>query len=95
VEGIPVAGQRQRIINNKKPENPSQKRRGPKASYEIRGPLDPIFYPPNKATAILDFLEIQFWEHDLCGCNHRRHVEIPVEGPIGVQSLFALIVRSL
>jgi hypothetical protein len=60
-------------------QNPSQKRSGPKAPTAINGPLGPIFYPLDKANIVAACLEKQFRAHDLCDCNHRRHVEAEVE----------------
>jgi hypothetical protein len=37
-------------------------------STAIHGPLNPIFYPLDKANIIAYFLENQFRGHDLCNC---------------------------
>jgi hypothetical protein len=55
------------------------KRGGPKAPPTFHGPLDPIFYPIDKAYIIALCLENLFRAHDMCDCDHRRHVEAPVE----------------
>jgi hypothetical protein len=43
----------------------------PKAPSAIDGPLDPIFYPYDKANINADCLENQFRAHYLCDCDHR------------------------
>jgi hypothetical protein len=55
------------------------KRGGPRAPFEVHGPLGPIFYPIDKANITEDCLENQSRAHDLCDCDHRRHVEAKVE----------------
>jgi hypothetical protein len=52
---------------------------GPKAPSAIHGPLGPIFYPIDKANIIGDTLGSQFRAHDLCDCDHRRHMGAQVE----------------
>jgi hypothetical protein len=52
---------------------------GPNTTSAIHHPLGPIFYPNDKANIIADCLENQFRMHDLCDCDHRRHVEAQVE----------------
>jgi hypothetical protein len=52
-----------------------QKRGGPKTPSAIHGPLVPMFYPIDKVNIIAACLENQFRAHDLCNCDHRRHVE--------------------
>jgi hypothetical protein len=59
--------------------NSLSRRGGPKAAPAIYGPLGPIFYPIDEANIIADCLESQFRSHDLCDCDHRRHVEAQVE----------------
>jgi hypothetical protein len=51
----------------------------PKAPSAFYGPVCHIFYPTNKANIILDSLENRFRVHELCDCDHRRHVEAKVE----------------
>jgi hypothetical protein len=51
---------------------------GPRASSAIHGLLDFIFYPLDEVNIIADCLENQFRAHDLCDCDHRRHVEAQV-----------------
>jgi hypothetical protein len=58
------------------------KRVGPKASSSIHGPIGPALYPIDKANTIADCLENQFRAHDLCDCDHSRHVEAQVETPL-------------
>jgi hypothetical protein len=62
---------------------PLTKRGGPKAPSSIHGSLGPIFYPIDKANIITDCLENQFRGHDLCNCDHRRHMEAQVETLLG------------
>jgi hypothetical protein len=52
---------------------------GPKVQTAIRGLLGPIFYPIDKANITGNCLENKFTVHDLCDCDHRRHVEINVD----------------
>jgi hypothetical protein len=42
-----------------------------------------MFYPIDKANMVADCLENQFKAHDLCDCDHRRHVEAEVEALLG------------
>jgi hypothetical protein len=51
---------------------------GPKAPTAIHGPLGPIFYTIHKVNIIV----CQFRVHDLCACDHRRHVEAQVEAQL-------------
>jgi hypothetical protein len=61
------------------------KRDGLKAPSIIHGPLGRIFYLIDKANVITDCLENQFKTHDLCGHDHKRHVES------GVHALLAAV----
>jgi hypothetical protein len=38
-----------------------------------------VFYPIDRANINVDCLENQFRAHDLCDCDHRRHVEAEVK----------------
>jgi hypothetical protein len=58
---------------------PHKKGGEPKAPSAIHGPLGPVLYPIDKANVIAECLENQFRAHDLCYCDHRRHVEAQVE----------------
>jgi hypothetical protein len=54
------------------------KKVGQKAPSIIRGPLDPIFYPIDKANIIADCSENQFTLHDSHGYDHKWQVETRV-----------------
>jgi hypothetical protein len=51
----------------------------PKAPSAVHGLLSPILYPIDKANIIADCLENHLRAHDLCDCDHRRHMEAQVE----------------
>jgi hypothetical protein len=67
---------------------------GPKAPPAIHGPLGSIFYPIDKANIIADCLENQFRAHDLCDCDHRRHVEAQVETLLGTAMKTSLLISD-
>jgi hypothetical protein len=54
------------------------KRGGPRASPAIHDLLGLTFYSIDEVNIIADCLENQFRAHDLCDCDHRRHVEAQV-----------------
>jgi hypothetical protein len=55
------------------------KRDGLRAPSAIHSPLGSICYPIDKGNIIADCLESQNRAHDLCGCDHRRHVGAKVQ----------------
>jgi hypothetical protein len=55
------------------------KRDEPKASSAILGSLGPIFYSIDKANIIAYCSDNRFTAHDLCGRDHRQHLEAEVE----------------
>jgi hypothetical protein len=62
----------------------SLKKGGPQAPYAIHVSLGLIFHPIDKANILADCLENQFRAHDLCDCDHRRHVEAQVDALLGI-----------
>jgi hypothetical protein len=55
------------------------KKDGPRAPTAIHGASGLQFHSSEKANAIADCLEIQFWQHDLCDENYKRRVEAAVQ----------------
>jgi hypothetical protein len=46
------------------------KRGDPKATIAIHGPLEPVFYPSEKANIIGNYLENLFTPHNVCDTDH-------------------------